>query len=142
MIGDGCKVMGSSLKIDIGEEQVRGLVAEGILASLTEEKRTELIRAAVMHLLTPETVERRKRGGEHWQKEKVSLFQHIWEQEAEGQLRAVIRDQLETNEEFQNKLKGLFLRGVDLFLKDESSVTLVAEELARSFRVLFRDGSD
>ena len=127
--------MGTELKIDLGEEEVRSLVAEGILAILTDEKREELIRGAIAHLLE-DSVERRKLDGSY-NKEKVSRFRLAWERAAEDEMHKVIRDQIKGSKEIQDKFKELFNRAMVKFFMDHDKVEKVASSMAESFAKQF-----
>jgi hypothetical protein len=92
------------MKIDLDAEMMRSIVAESLMASLDEQKRTALIQGAIQHLITPQ--------GNAYGGGKSPLVE-AFNMAAGHVARSIIADELIKDETFVAKIRGMIVEATE-----------------------------
>lgn len=91
----------SDFKLNIDADQIKGMVAEGILAQLTDELRADILKQAVAHVLAPPA-----RGQHNYYGTQETPLQAAFNQAASLAVRDVVRDMTLNDTEFQDRIRA------------------------------------
>jgi len=104
----------SEFKLNIDEKQIKDLVAEGLLAQLTEELRADILKQAVAYLLTPPTGDRYNVYGS-----RETPLQAAFNQAANAAVRDIVTEMTLEDGEFQQKIRNAVGETVLAATRDE-----------------------
>ena len=103
--------------ITIPEEQMSNFVSQAIMQSLDEKTRNEMITSAIQNLLTVQPTT------QYGSKNK-SLLIEAFERAAQQECLRIVREQMETNEKFQDALGKVIGDAFNLWVEKEDKSEL------------------
>jgi hypothetical protein len=117
------------VKLELNEETIRSVVSEVILASIGDEQRQNLIKAAIVHLMTPPERSIHDRGP------RSSPIQDAFNHAVENMARRLAFEMLEKDESFHTKIRELISEGLEKVMTTnrEATVQRISSALADAF---------
>ena len=117
------------MNIDITDANLKAIVAEAILANISGEKRDAVMKEAIAFLLVPEK-------NDYGSVRRPAPIEQAFRDAAAQIAKEEARKMLDSNSEFQTKLKELLVEGVAAMFEGgrrEKTVKTISDALERAF---------
>lgn len=116
------------MKIELSEENLKSVVSEAIMNSLSLEQRNVLIQNAISYLLTPTS--------NSLYDQKKSPMQEAFNNAISQVAREVVTEEMKSNSEIKLKIKELMANAIEKMFEPEAQNAIISN-IQESFRNAF-----
>lgn len=116
------------MKIDLDDPKLKAIVAEAVMASISQDARDAMVVAAITHLITPPP----KNNNYYGSQQQPSPLQDAFNRFAEIECRTVLKEQLQTDPVIKAKLSELTQKVITKVLSDDTLVDALARSIVNA----------